>query len=75
MSHSLLNFEIKAAKINQIVSVCDFSQEAFAGYDKTKVSHNLLCFQKLRSRIADVTEWVIKLPLLIYFFGYRSCHI
>lgn len=56
MSHSLLNFEIKAAKINQIVSVCDFSQEAFTSYNKTKVSHNFLCLQKLRNRTADVTE-------------------
>lgn len=56
MSHSLLNFEIKAARINQIVPVCDFSQEAFTGYKKTKVSHNFLCVQKLRSRTADVTE-------------------
>lgn len=75
MSHSLLNFEIKAAKISQTAPVCDFSQEAFTGYNETKVSHNFLCFQKLRSRTADVAEWVIKLPVLIHFFGYRGCHI
>lgn len=55
--------------------MCDFSQEACTGYNNTKVSHNFLCFQKLRSRTADVAEWVINLLLLIYFFGYRGCHI
>lgn len=59
MFHSLLNFEIKAAKINQIVPECDFSQKAFTGYNETKVSHNLLCFQKLRSRTADVSELLL----------------